>query len=46
MAKAAEEKVVMTREGYDKLKAELVSLRSDGRSEVAALRLAHTCSAP
>ena len=36
MAKAAEEKVVMTREGYDKLKAELVSLRSDGRSEVAA----------
>ena len=37
MAKAtSEEKVVMTREGYDKLKAELVSLRSDGRSEVAA----------
>ena len=26
----------MTREGYEKLKAELVSLRSDGRSEVAA----------
>lgn len=36
MAKAAEEKVVMTREGYDKLKAELVSLRGDGRSEIAA----------
>ena len=36
MAKSASDKVVMTREGYEKLKAELVSLRSDGRSEVAA----------
>lgn len=36
MAKAAEEKVVMTRDGYDKLKAELVGLRGDGRSEIAA----------
>ena len=36
MAKAAEDKVVMTREGYDKLKAELVSLRSEGRYEIAA----------
>ena len=36
MAKSASDKVVMTREGYEKLKAELVSLRSDGRSDVAA----------
>lgn len=36
MAKSAEDKVVMTREGYDKLKAELVSLRTDGRTEIAA----------
>lgn len=35
-AKAVEDKVVMTREGYDKLKAELVSLRGDGRAEIAA----------
>ena len=36
MAKSASDKVIMTREGYEKLKAELVSLRSDGRSDVAA----------
>ncbi|MEG1602649.1 MAG: transcription elongation factor GreA [Cloacibacillus sp.] len=36
MAKQAEDKVVMTREGYEKLKAELVSLRSEGRYEIAA----------
>lgn len=36
MAKSAADKVVMTREGYEKLKAELVLLRSDGRSEVAS----------
>lgn len=36
MAKAAEDKVIMTREGYEKLKAELVSLRSEGRYEIAA----------
>ncbi|MCE5201941.1 MAG: transcription elongation factor GreA [Synergistaceae bacterium] len=35
-AKTVEDKVVMTREGYDKLKAELVSLRGDGRAEIAA----------
>ena len=35
-AKAVEDKVVMTREGYDKLKAELVGLRGDGRAEIAA----------
>lgn len=35
-AKAVEDKVIMTREGYDKLKAELVSLRGDGRAEIAA----------
>lgn len=36
MAKATEDKVVMTRSGYEKLKAELVSLRTDGRTEIAA----------
>ncbi len=36
MSKSASNKVVMTRGGYEKLKAELVALRSDGRSEVAA----------
>lgn len=36
MAKTAEDKVVMTREGYEKLKAELVSLRTDGRTAIAA----------
>ena len=35
-AKAVEDKVVMTREGYDKRKAELVGLRGDGRAEIAA----------
>ena len=35
-AKAVEDKVVMTREGYGKLKAELVGLRGDGRAEIAA----------
>ena len=36
MAKSTDDKVVMTREGYEKLKSELVSLRTDGRSEIAA----------
>jgi len=36
MAAVKEEQVVMTREGYDKLKAELVELRGDGRSAIAA----------
>lgn len=36
MAKTTEDKVVITREGFDKLKAELVALRSEGRSEIAA----------
>ena len=36
MARSAEEKVIITREGYEKLTAELVSLRGDGRSEIAA----------
>lgn len=36
MAKATDDKVVMTREGYDKLKAELIALRTDGRTEIAA----------
>lgn len=36
VAKSADDKVVMTREGYEKLKSELVSLRTDGRSEIAA----------
>ncbi|MDY2985071.1 MAG: transcription elongation factor GreA [Synergistes jonesii] len=36
MAKSMDDKVVMTREGYEKLKSELVSLRTDGRSEIAA----------
>ncbi len=35
-AKTVEDKVIMTREGYDKLKAELVGLRGDGRAEIAA----------
>ena len=34
--KAYDDKVIMTREGYDKLKAELVALRGDGRAEIAA----------
>lgn len=34
--KANDDKVIMTRDGYEKLKAELVSLRSDGRSKIAA----------
>lgn len=36
MAKAADDKVVMTRDGYEKMKAELVSLRGDGRAKIAA----------
>ena len=36
MAKATDDKVIMTRDGYEKLKAELVSLRGDGRAEIAA----------
>lgn len=35
-ARTTEDQVVMTREGYDKLKAELVFLRSDGRAEIAS----------
>ena len=35
-AKAVEDKVEMTRDGYDKLKAERVGLRGDGRAEIAA----------
>ena len=31
-----EDQVVMTREGYEKLKQELITLRSDGRSEIAS----------
>lgn len=34
--KALNEKVIMTREGYDKLKKELIALRGDGRAEIAA----------
>ncbi|MDO4987780.1 MAG: transcription elongation factor GreA [Synergistes sp.] len=34
MAKT-DDKVVITREGYDKLKAELVQLRTEGRTEIA-----------
>jgi transcription elongation factor GreA len=33
-AKSIEEQIVMTREGYEKLKSELVRLRSDGRMEI------------
>ena len=29
-------KVIMTREGYDKLTAELIALRGDGRAEIAS----------
>ena len=35
-AKAHDDRVIMTREGYDKLKAELIALRGDGRAEIAA----------
>lgn len=35
-ARATDNQVVMTREGYEKLKAELVFLRGDGRAEIAA----------
>ena len=35
-AKAFDDKVVMTREGFDKLTAELRALRGDGRAEIAA----------
>ena len=35
-AKALDSKVIMTREGYDKLKAELIALRGDGRAEIAS----------
>ncbi|MDL2299013.1 transcription elongation factor GreA, partial [Synergistaceae bacterium OttesenSCG-928-D05] len=31
-----DDQVVMTREGYEKLKAELISLRGDGRAEIAS----------
>ena len=34
--RSVEEQVMMTREGYEKLKQELISLRGDGRSEIAA----------
>ena len=34
--KAYDDKVIMTREGYDKLKAELIALRGDGRAEIAS----------
>jgi transcription elongation factor GreA len=34
-AKTVDDKL-MTREGYDKLKAELIALRGDGRAEIAA----------
>ncbi len=35
--KAYDDKVIMTREGYDKLKAELIALRArDGRAEIAS----------
>ena len=34
--KALNEKIIMTKEGYDKLKAELITLRGDGRAEIAA----------
>ena len=36
VSRQADEQVVMTREGYDKLKAELIALRGDGRAEIAA----------
>ena len=32
--KNGEEQIVMTREGYEKLKSELVNLRSEGRMEI------------
>lgn len=35
-AKSTDGKVIMTREGYDKLKAELIALRGDGRAEIAS----------
>lgn len=35
-SKAIDDRIVMTREGYEKLKSELVSLRGDGRVEIAA----------
>ncbi|ACZ19473.1 transcription elongation factor GreA [Thermanaerovibrio acidaminovorans DSM 6589] len=34
--RSGEEQVIMTREGYEKLKQELASLRGDGRSEIAS----------
>lgn len=36
MQRSGEEQVIMTREGYEKLKQELASLRGDGRSEIAS----------
>lgn len=36
VTKAYDDKIVMTREGYDKLKAELISLRGEGRANIAA----------
>lgn len=35
-ARMVNDKVVMTREGYDKLKAELINLRGDGRADIAS----------
>ena len=35
-SKTVDDRIVMTREGYEKLKNELVSLRGDGRVEIAA----------
>lgn len=34
--RSAEDQVVMTRDGYEKLKSELSYLRSDGRTDIAA----------
>ncbi|EHM09683.1 transcription elongation factor GreA [Thermanaerovibrio velox DSM 12556] len=34
--RSSEDQVIMTREGYEKLKQELASLRGDGRSEIAS----------
>ncbi|MCX7828369.1 MAG: transcription elongation factor GreA [Thermanaerothrix sp.] len=34
--RSGEDQVIMTREGYEKLKQELASLRGDGRSEIAS----------
>lgn len=34
--KLADDRVIMTRQGYDKLKAELIELRGEGRAKIAA----------